>query len=126
MFLEKYIRRFHRLIDIIKGNKPIYFIRMGDINIYEKEELENQKKRKRVTKKKRSWRCMKLHDVEQWLQCLNKQFLKSFVAWQKENQAIFLASEKMKDLEVMYMMKMNAQKKFTTEFKKWLVQKTKT
>jgi hypothetical protein len=39
MFLDKYKRRFERLIDIIKGNKIVYFIRSGDINIYERDEF---------------------------------------------------------------------------------------
>jgi hypothetical protein len=39
LFLDKYKRRFERMIDIIKGNKIICFVRSGDINIYEKDEF---------------------------------------------------------------------------------------
>ena len=39
MFLDKYKRRFHRMMDIIRGNDMIYFIRSGDVNIYEMDEF---------------------------------------------------------------------------------------
>lgn len=71
-----------------------------------------------------SWRGMTTEDLEKMVFYISQQFLIAFVKWQKENSDRISKSEKLKDDEIMYMIKINGSKismeKRCTEIKKRL------
>jgi hypothetical protein len=74
-----------------------------------------------------AWRNMNNEDLEKMIYHLNKLFLKEFIKWQKENEEKISNSEKMKDIELSHMIKVNGYKisteKMVGEIKKWLYSK---
>lgn len=73
------------------------------------------------------WTIMKKDDLEKIIDYLSRQFIKEFIQWQKENEKYIQTSERMKDKEIHYMMKVNGSKisseKRTDIVKKWLYEK---
>ena len=70
------------------------------------------------------WRTMSTEDMEKIVFHISQQFLIAFVKWQRENFTRISASEKLKDEELVYMIKINGSKismeKRCTDIKKRL------
>lgn len=70
------------------------------------------------------WRKMIKSDFEKLLNFISQQFLLEFIKWQTQNKELIESSEKMKDNEINYMIKINctfsSMDKRIELFKKWL------
>jgi hypothetical protein len=73
------------------------------------------------------WKLMQNCHFEQIIYPLERQFLQEFVIWQKENQEKISMSEKLKDDEIQYMLKIcgskNTMDKTIHILKKWFISK---
>ena len=71
------------------------------------------------------WKLMQNSHLEKIIYPLERQFLQEFVAWQKENQDKISMSERLKDDEIQYMLKLcgskNPMEKTIHILKKWLI-----
>lgn len=73
------------------------------------------------------WKLVQNNSLEKIIYPLERQFLQAFVIWQKENQEKISLSEKLKDQEIQYMLKLCGSKnpidKMIHVLKKWLISK---
>lgn len=70
------------------------------------------------------WSIMTNDDLSKLLHHLNRELIKEFLQWQRENDDKILSNEKMQNMEVEYMMKINGTKcsfeKVCRDIKKWI------
>jgi hypothetical protein len=73
------------------------------------------------------WKLVQNSTLEKIIYPLERQFLQAFVSWRKENQEKISLSEKLKDQEIQYMLKLcgskNPMDKLINILKKWLISK---
>jgi hypothetical protein len=72
----------------------------------------------------KEWRVMTSEDMEKMIKHLNREFMKEFIIWRKENEKEIEGNEKRKEEEIICMIKVNGCKisveKRAAEIKKWL------
>jgi hypothetical protein len=70
------------------------------------------------------WTIMINEDISKILHHLNRELIKEFLQWQRENDEKILSNEKMQNMEVEYMMKINGTKcsfdKIIRDIKRWI------
>ncbi len=105
-------------------NRPLCSFQQkpGTIYVYDYDKyVDNEAERKY------SWHIINADEVNRVLNQLSRLFIKTYLAWQTENEEKIAASETMQEQTIYYMMKVNGSKvsneKRWLELKKWLTPK---
>lgn len=109
----------------IKDEIPIMgFTNKPNVLYVYKNENASHPNKDDVSENISKWTIMTNEDMSKLLHHLNRELIKEFLQWQRENDDKILSNEKMQNMEVEYMMKINGTKcsfeKVCRDIKKWI------
>jgi hypothetical protein len=117
--------------DLIDGIKKVLELRMGGLKIIPICGFSQKKNHlyifDSIHNNTNEWKSLSNSDLDKMIFCISRKFMQKFVLWQRKNEELVTNSERLKDQEIMYMVKINGSKisdeKRNAEVKRWLFEK---